>query len=88
MVEITATTSSAYPVGMRFYVAGVYSPRSVFARTWENYLARLALSGSGRPWGEGVEVKPADGALLEEIGNGCVHPSLVAEPGPEAVVSG
>jgi hypothetical protein len=47
-----------------------------------DFVARLALSRSsnGHAWGEGVAVKPSDGALLEEIRNGCVHPSLVAEP--------
>jgi hypothetical protein len=36
-------------------------------------------SSNGRPWGEGVDVKPAYEALLEALANGSVqHQSLVA----------
>jgi hypothetical protein len=65
---------------MRFWPAGTYQTSR--ASQFEDYLARLALSRSsnGHAWGEGVAVRAPDGALLEEIANGCVHPSLVAEP--------
>lgn len=43
-------------------------------------LARLALSRSGRPWGEGVSVRAPEETLLEQIANGCIHPSMIAEP--------
>jgi hypothetical protein len=37
-------------------------------------------SNGGRPWGEGVDVRPAYEALLEALGNGSVHESPMAEP--------
>ena len=51
-------------------------------REFADYRARLLLSNpnGGRAWGEGVDVKPPEGALLEALGNGSVHPSLVEEP--------
>jgi hypothetical protein len=43
--------------------------RSLRVQACEDYLARLALSNPsrGRPWNQGVTVKPPDGALLDEI---------------------
>jgi hypothetical protein len=79
-VVITAPCYATMPVGHRLYLAGVVSTRNAEVQFFADYMARLALSRSGRPWGEGVAVKPPEGALLEEIANGCVHPSLVEEP--------
>ena len=77
------TTPGCYEVGHRLYLHGAYTGRSPAAQAFEGYLARLALSRSGRAWNEGVRVLPPDGALAEEIANGCIHPSLIAEPNGE-----
>jgi hypothetical protein len=68
------------PVGYRLYVGYTYAARSAAVQRFDDYLARLTLSRSGRAWGEGVTVRPPDGAPHEALKNGSVHPSLVAEP--------
>ena len=82
-VTITTPYSWASP-GHRLYPAPGWNQapaeRRSSAASFTDYLARLALSRAGRPWGEGVGIKPSDGALSEQIANGCIHESLAAEP--------
>jgi hypothetical protein len=49
-------------------------------RDWVLALVAGYRSDGGRPWGEGVDVRPAYAALLEALANGSVHESPVAEP--------
>src|SRR5919197_1991522 len=37
-------------------------------------------ANGGKPWGEGVDVRPAYEALLERLANGSAHDSPVAKP--------
>jgi hypothetical protein len=46
-----------------------------------DFRVRLVLARRGaNAWGEEVRVKPRDGALVESLQNGSVHPTLVEEP--------
>jgi hypothetical protein len=56
---------------------------------FDDFLARLSFSEqNGRgAWGEGVTVQPPDGALLEALSNGSVHPSLVVEPNGDGLTT-
>jgi hypothetical protein len=79
VVTITASGDMRYPVGMTFAVVGS-SADSGRDRAFGDYLARLTLSQSGRPWHEGVRVLPPEGTLPEALAHGLVHESLVEEP--------
>jgi hypothetical protein len=79
---VTVTTPGAgCSVGDRFYVM---SHAATFGIAYSDWVLRLVApqtkGGSGKPWGEGVDVRPAEEALLESLRNGSVHPSLAAEP--------
>jgi hypothetical protein len=47
---------------------------------WVLRLCSARANGNGRPYGEGVDVRPAEDALREALTNGSVHESLVEEP--------
>jgi hypothetical protein len=83
VVTITAPYSWAEP-GRRLFVAGAYAQLSGRERrlraSFDDYLARLAVSSAGHANGVGVSVRADESALLELIEGGLVHASLVEEP--------
>ena len=81
-VTITAPAYATMPVGYRLAVCGSPAVGGAYRRCFDDYIARLALSqpSNGRPWGEGVDVRPDDSALFELLEGGLVHESLVEEP--------
>lgn len=85
IVEVTAPVYSTMSVGHLFSVAGSQAELRALSKAeaaFGDYLARLTLSqnGNGRAHGEGVTVRPPEGALREAIMNGTVHPSLAEPP--------
>jgi hypothetical protein len=77
---VTVTTPAAdCPVGTVFYVIGSGASYGVDYSDW---LLRVVSPrpSTGHPYGEGVDVRPAEEALRESLQNGSVHPSLVEEP--------
>jgi hypothetical protein len=84
VVEITASGSVGYPVGMRFVVAGSEaSYRFGFGSTWPDWCMRLV--DPLPPWRGQTSGTPnhelAEQRLLEQLRSGEVHESLVSEPG-------
>ena len=78
-VEITASGSLEYPVGMRFVVIGSSATYAIPPSDWiVRLIAGHPSNGNGKPWGEGVDCAKAELALA--IGLGLVHPSLTEEP--------
>jgi hypothetical protein len=78
VVEITAPGgSSAYPVGLRFYVTG---HAGEFAFTFPDWLERIVTPRpqNGNAYNVGVDSAAAELALAQRLG--LVHSSLVAEP--------
>jgi hypothetical protein len=77
-VEITASGSSAYPVGMRFAVIGHRHAHIADHRAW---LERLVTPrpANGNAYNVGVDSAEAELALAVRLG--LVHESLVVEPG-------
>jgi hypothetical protein len=67
-------------VGHVLYVIGSSASYGIAPSDWVLRLVAGYHANNGRPYGEGVEVRPAYEALLEALANGSVHPSLVAEP--------
>jgi hypothetical protein len=57
---------------------------ATFGIAYSDWLLRLVAwqtnGHAGKPWGEGVDVRPAEEALLEQLRSGEIHESLVAEP--------
>jgi hypothetical protein len=76
-VEIRASGSSAYPVGMRFAVIGHRHAHIADHRAW---LERLVTPrpANGNAYNVGVDSAEAELALAVRLG--LVHESLVAEP--------
>ena len=82
-VEITAPVYATMPVGHRLSVIGSNAEGAAYARwerTFNDYLARIALSSAGHANGVGITVRADETALLELIEGGLVHESLVEEP--------
>ncbi len=78
---VTVTTPSSWAeVGHRLYVIGSGASYGIDFSDWLLRLTSSQPNGNGKPWGEGVDVRPAETALREALRNGEVHPSLVAEP--------
>jgi hypothetical protein len=85
-VVVTTPYSWASP-GHRLYLAGGWAGFSARERrleaAWDDYLARLTLSRQPLRV-DAVRVQPPEGALLELVENGVVHPSLVDVEEPRA----
>jgi hypothetical protein len=78
-VEITASGSLGYPVGMRFVVLGSAATYAIRPADWVlRLISGHPSNGNGKPWGEGVDCAKAELELA--IALGLVHPSLVEEP--------
>jgi hypothetical protein len=77
---IITTPATWCDVGHELYVLGSGAIYGIRPSDWVLRLVAGYHSSNGRPWGEGVDVRPAHEALLEALANGSVHPSLVAEP--------
>jgi hypothetical protein len=69
-VEITASGSAGYPVGMRFVVLGSGASYAIAPSDWVLRLVAGYPLNSGKPWGEGVDVRPAYEALFEALASG------------------
>jgi hypothetical protein len=78
---IITTPATWCDVGYELYVLGSGATYGIRPSEWVLRLVAGYPSNGGRPWGEGVDVRPAYEALLEALANGSVHESLVAEPG-------
>jgi hypothetical protein len=83
VVTITAPYSWAEP-GRRLFLHGSWAQASARERrlrsTFEDYLARVALSRASHANNVGVTVRADESALLELIEGGAVHPALLEEP--------
>ena len=83
VVTITTPYSWAEP-GRRLFIAGGRAELTARQRrheaAFEDYLARLALSGASHAIGVGVSARADETALLELIEGGLVHESFVEEP--------
>jgi hypothetical protein len=77
---VITTPGAGYAVGEVFYVLGSGATYGIKPAEWVLRLVAGYASNGGRPWGEGVDVRPAYEALLEALANGSVHESLVDEP--------
>jgi hypothetical protein len=77
---IITTPATWCDVGHVLYVIGSSASYGIAPSDWVLRLVAGYHSSNGRPYGEGVDVRPAYEALLEALANGSVHPSLVAEP--------
>jgi hypothetical protein len=77
---IITTPGAGYAVGEVFYVLGSAASYGIRPSDWVLRLVAGYHSSNGRPYGEGVDVRPAYEALLEALANGSVHESLVEEP--------
>jgi hypothetical protein len=77
---VITTPGAGYVVGEVFYVLGSSASYGIAPSDWVLRLVAGYPSHGGKPWGEGVDVRPAYEALLEALANGSVHESLVEEP--------
>ena len=66
-------------VGHELYVIGSSTSYGIAPSDWVSRLV-AGYHSSGRPYGEGVDVRLAYEALLEALANGSVHESLIEEP--------
>jgi hypothetical protein len=76
---IVTTPATWCDVGHELYVLGSGATYGIRPSDWVLRLVAGSHS-TGRPWGEGVDVRPAYEALLEALANGSVHASLIEEP--------
>ncbi len=79
--RVIVTTPCAWcEVGHVLYTTASAASYGIAPSEWVLRLVAGYHSNGGKPWGEGVDVRPAYAALLEALANGSVHESLVAEP--------
>jgi len=66
---IITTPGAGYVVGKVFYVDGSGATYGIRPSDW---VLRLVdgYHSNGKPWGEGIDVRPAYEALLEALANG------------------
>jgi hypothetical protein len=77
---VITTPGPGYAVGDVLYVIGSAATYGIRPSDWVLRLVAGYQSNGGKPWGEGVDVRPAYEALLEALANGSVHESLIEEP--------
>jgi hypothetical protein len=76
---IVTTPCSWCEVGHVLYTMGNSATYGIRPSEWVLRLV-AGYHSTGRPWGEGVDVRPAYEALLEALANDSVRESLVEEP--------
>ena len=67
---VITTPGSGYEVGHVFFVIGSGATYGIRPSEWVLRLVAGYPANGGRPWGEGVDVRPAYEALLEALANG------------------
>jgi hypothetical protein len=77
---IVTTPGTWCDVGHVLYLIGDSATYGIAPADWVLRLVACRPMNGGKPWGEGVEVRPATDALITALANRNIHKSLIAEP--------